>query len=94
MKKTIEDLKRELFWDFLIGKFRNGHCSPSDWKRFKKRHKIIETEQAVAEANCIIMHNPVQIGKYHFRRSNLEVPISTLDKFVKQKDILLYTFEK
>jgi len=94
MKKTIEDIKRELFWDFLRTKFLTIRCfnEKRNWKRFKKNHNLINTELASSDRDFIIMNNPLHFLKGE--SSNLKVPISVIDKFIKQKDILLYTFEK
>jgi len=93
MKKTIEDIKRELFWDFLRIKFSYyfNENKKRNWKRFKKKHNLINTALTVSDRDFILMNNPLHLVKGE--SSNLKVPISVIDKFIKQKDILLYSFE-
>lgn len=94
MKKTIRDIKMELFWDFLRIKFwlSFNENKKRNWKRFKKKHNLINTSVSKQDSDdFILMSNPLHLIKGE--SSNLKVPISVIDKFIKQKDILLYTFE-
>jgi hypothetical protein len=108
MKKTIRNIKIELFWDFLRIKFLHSfnENKKRNWKRFKKKHNLINTNTSVRRAvrvgilrsslqdsdDFILMNNPLHLVKGE--SSNLKVPILVIDKFIKQKDVLLYTFEK
>lgn len=101
------NIKKSLFWDYVRTRFGNpsfddidtryGHpflyiYDKHSWKKFKKRHKIVPQNSAAnLQNNCVLISNPFIFLKNE--KFNLAVPISVIDKFVKEKDVLLHTFK-